>query len=257
MILTIDLNSDLGEGFGTFESINDKGIMKYISSANIACGFHAGDHQTMHETVLEAKRNQVSIGAHPGLNDLYGFGRRMIPVSPREVYDLMIYQLGAINAFAIINDTTINHVKPHGALYNMANVNRELADAIAEAIYDFNPQLVLYGLSGGELVKSGEKLNLRTANEVFADRTYQSDGTLTNRLEKNAMIKDPDIVVERVMMMIKDGTVKTVQGDVINMAVDTICVHGDEYESLMLVKYIYVSLLEHGIQIRKVEKVIE
>ena len=186
----IDLNSDIGESYGVYKIGNDKEVLKQISSANIACGYHAGDHNVMMETVKMAKSNNVNIGAHPGLPDLLGFGRREMNISPKEIYHLTLYQIGALAALTRAQGTYLVHVKPHGALYNMAASNRPIADAIAQAVADYDSSLILFGLSGSELIRAGKEKGLLTASEVFADRTYQPDGTLTARNDKNAMIHD-------------------------------------------------------------------
>ncbi len=188
----VDLNCDLGESFGRYKLGEQKEILKYVTSANIACGFHAGDPSVMRETVKLAIENGVKIGAHPGLPDLNGFGRREMNITPQEGYDMVVYQIGAFQGFLTIHNETMQHVKPHGALYNMASKDSELAIAIAQAVYDVSPSFVLFGLSGSELTKAGEKLGLRTAHEVFADRTYQSDGSLTSRSQADALITDQE-----------------------------------------------------------------
>lgn len=250
----VDINSDLGESFGAYQIGNDFEIMKWISSANIACGYHAGDHNIMYQSVQMAKARNIEIGAHPGLQDLIGFGRRYIQINPKEVYNLMIYQIGAMQAFANIHQACLNHVKPHGALYNMANKDKAIAEAIVNAIYDLNPHLILYSLSGSILTKIGKAAGLKVAEEVFADRTYKSDGTLTPRTEDNAMITVPEEAVNRVIRMIKEGKVKTIDGFDININVDTICVHGDGDKSLEFVQLLHNRLLEDNIQIRPINQ---
>ncbi|MFP7476901.1 LamB/YcsF family protein [Terribacillus saccharophilus] len=233
---TIDLNSDLGESFGAYTIGNDEEVLKYISSANIACGFHAGDHNVMLETVKTAAELGVGIGAHPGFPDLAGFGRREMKLSPKEIHNLVVYQLGAIQGAAKACGTFVQHVKPHGALYNMASKDAAMAEAIATAVYAVDPELVLFGLAGSELVRAGEKAGLRVAQEVFADRTYQADGTLTPRSQANAMIHDVTVAVDRVIRMIQEGKVTAVDGTDIAIQADTICVHGDEPEALLFVQ---------------------
>lgn len=252
MSFRVDLNSDLGESFGAYQIGQDDLIMKYISSANIACGYHAGDHNVMAYTVKKALENNVGLGAHPGFNDLMGFGRRTMQVDLADIYNLVIYQLGSVEAFAKINNTFLNHVKPHGALFNMASSDKELAHTIAKAVYDFNPNLILFGLSGGELIKRGTEIGLTVAEEVFADRTYQADGTLTSRTEKNAMIEDVEEAVSRVIRMVTEGKVEAVDGSDINITVDTVCVHGDGPNSLVFVKKLREGLTNNGILIKKV-----
>lgn len=223
----VDLNCDMGEGFGVYTAGLDNELMKYITSANIACGFHAGDAATIRRTVKLALENDVAIGAHPGLPDLAGFGRRMMAITPEEAYELTVYQLGAVYAFAKSEGGSVAHVKPHGALYNMAAKSRPLADAIAEAIYKVNPSLMLFGLAGSELIHAGEDIGLRTIHEVFADRTYESDGLLTPRGTEGAVIVDPVRAAEQAIRMIRDGEVNTRQHHSFILKADTVCVHGD------------------------------
>src|SRR5690606_24982766 len=208
----IDINCDMGESFGAYTIGRDEEILKYVTSANIACGFHAGDPATMRRTVKLALENNVGIGVHPGLQDLIGFGRRNMDISPEEAYDLLIYQFGALAAFVKAEGGKIQHVKPHGAFYNMAAQNRALSEAIAKAVYTVDPDVILFGLANGELVKAGERIGLRTASEVFADRTYQQDGSLTSRRQADAMIEDDNVAVQQVVRMAKEGKVLTQQG---------------------------------------------
>lgn len=247
----VDLNSDLGESFGAYTIGNDKEVLKYISSANIACGYHAGDHNVMFETVKLAKKYGVQIGAHPGFPDLAGFGRREMILSPREVYNLVIYQMGSLAAVCKVNETALSHVKPHGALYNMAAKNPEMAKAIAEAVFDFDPGLVLFGLAGSELVKAGKEKGLVVAHEVFADRTYQPDGILTSRMHENALIHDTQVAINRVIRMIKEGKVAAVDGTDVLIKADTICIHGDSPTALEFVIELKQALIEENISMRK------
>nr|WP_121269504.1 5-oxoprolinase subunit PxpA [Pedobacter schmidteae] len=223
----VDLNCDMGESYGAYQMGNDEAIFPYITSANIACGFHAGDAAVMKRTVKLALKYQVAIGAHPGLPDLQGFGRREMAISDEEAYDMVVYQIGALNAFVQSEGGLLRHVKPHGALYNMAAANKNLAEAIAEAVYRINPLLVLYGLSGSELILAGSRIGLKVANEVFADRTYQDNGSLTSRRAANALINDADMAVAQSLRMVKEGLVTTTNGNDISIQADTICLHGD------------------------------
>lgn len=248
--LNIDLNCDMGESFGSWKIGDDKQIMPYVSSVNIACGFHAGDPTTMMHTIALALKHGVHIGAHPGYHDLEGFGRRVIPMEAKEIYNLMIYQLGAIIACAKVQGAKLNHVKPHGALYNLAAKNVQTAEAIVDAIYDVDPSLILYGLSGSELVLAANRKGLTAFNEVFADRTYQNDGTLTSRSKENAVFKDPQQGVEQVIHILKTGQVISVEGVSIPIVADTICIHGDHEGSLEFAKNINNALKEHQIAIR-------
>lgn len=247
----IDLNSDIGESFGAFKVGNDVEVLKYISSANIACGYHAGDHNVMFETVRLAQKNGVKIGAHPGFPDLAGFGRREMNLSTREIYNLMIYQMGALQAVCKANGASLSHVKPHGALYNMAVRNREIAAAIAEAVVDLDPTLVLFGLAGSELSKAGRKKGIQVAEEVFTDRTYQPDGTLTSRKDNNAFIHDTGQAIQRVIRMITEGTVKAVDGTDLVIQPDTICVHGDGPKAVEFVSELRKALEKEHILLRK------
>ncbi len=248
----IDLNCDMGESFGAYKMGTDEEILNYITSANIACGFHAGDPSTMRKTVTMALERNVGIGVHPGLPDLVGFGRRTMDISPQEAYDLIVYQIGAVYAFTKAEGGKLQHVKPHGALYNMAAKSPSLSEAIAEAIYKVDPELILFGLAGGELVKAGKKIGLRSASEVFSDRTYQEDGSLTSRREENALIHDQEVAVNQVIRMVKEGKVKSLQGVDISIQAHTVCIHGDGQNSLQFAKYISTSLQNAGITIAKI-----
>ncbi|TKI55661.1 LamB/YcsF family protein [Brevibacillus antibioticus] len=246
---TVDLNCDMGESFGTYQLGNDQEILSYITSANVACGFHAGDPATMRKTVQMALEAGVAIGAHPGFADLVGFGRRNMEISPEEAYDLVVYQIGALQGFVRAEGGVMHHVKPHGALYNMAATRPTLAESIALAIYKVNPELVLYGLAGSELTRAGKKIGLLTAHEVFADRTYQQDGTLTPRSQPNAMITDQQQSLQQVIRMVSDGRVLTQQGVDIPIQADSICIHGDGAHALEFAQSIREALLGAGITI--------
>ncbi|MCA0992153.1 LamB/YcsF family protein [Guptibacillus hwajinpoensis] len=249
---SVDLNSDLGESFGAYKIGNDENVLEFISSANIACGYHAGDHNVMMKTVALAKELGVSIGAHPGFPDLGGFGRREMKLSSNEVFNLVAYQIGAIQGIANVHQTKVHHVKPHGALYNLAAKDPAIAKAIANAVYAVDSELILYGLAGSELIKAGRERGLTVAQEVFADRTYQPDGTLTPRSEPNAMIHNADQAVDRVIRMINEQQVKTVNGEDVAIQADTICVHGDEPEALKFVQQLRERLMNEGIRIQRV-----
>jgi 5-oxoprolinase (ATP-hydrolysing) subunit A len=248
-VLSVDLNCDLGESYGLFRIGNDKEVLKHITSANIACGYHAGDHNVMMETVKMAKTYGVKIGAHPGFPDLHGFGRREMKMSAEEIYNLTIYQIGALAAIAKSCGTKVEHVKPHGALYNMAGKDKAIADAVAGAVADADPTLVLFGLAGSWLVKAGEKKGLQVAHEVFADRTYQPDGSLTPRSETNAIIHDPDLAIKRVIRMVREGRVEAVDGTEIEIKADTICIHGDEPQALDFAVRLNEALKAEGIEV--------
>lgn len=245
----IDLNCDLGESFGAYKIGMDEEVLQFITSANVACGFHAGDPSVMRKTVHLALKNNVKIGAHPGLPDLAGFGRRNMNISPQEAYDLVVYQIGALSGFLKAEGEKMQHVKPHGALYNMAAKNRELSEAIAEAVYKVDPQLILFGLAGSELVKAGEKIGLKTANEVFSDRTYQQDGSLTPRTQPDALIHSYEDSVSQVIRMIKEGKVRSTQGVDVSVLAQTVCIHGDGPEALVFAKQLRESMQSEGIQV--------
>ncbi|WP_419888087.1 LamB/YcsF family protein [Neobacillus niacini] len=247
----IDINCDLGESYGFFKIGNDKEVLKHISSANIACGYHAGDHNVMMETIQMAKKYHVNIGAHPGFSDIFGFGRREMNVSTREIYNLTLYQMGALSAFAKAEGVKLVHVKPHGALYNMAAKSRLIADSIAQAVADFDSTLILFGLSGSELIQAGKAKGLNTAQEVFADRTYQPDGSLTSRNDENSMIHDMNIAAQRIIRMIREGKVATTDGTDIAITADTVCVHGDEPAALNFITELKNALTKENIEIRK------
>ena len=244
---TVDLNCDMGESYGSYQIGNDEAIFPYITSANIACGFHAGDPAVMKKTVRLALKYNVAVGAHPGLPDLQGFGRREMAISAEEAYDMVVYQIGALAAFVQSEGGILRHVKPHGALYNMAATDNTLAEAIAEAVYKVNPMLVLYGLSGSELIKAGSKIGLRVANEVFADRTYQDKGNLTPRKSANALITDEEVAGAQCLRMVKEGLITTTDGTDIAIKADTICLHGDGEHAAIFAAKIHTLFKEENI----------
>jgi UPF0271 protein len=223
----VDLNCDMGESFGAYSIGADEAVFPHITSANIACGFHGGDPSVMHATVARAKHHGVAVGAHPGFPDLIGFGRRNMDVSPDDIYDLMVYQIGALIGVARTQGVVIQHVKAHGALYNMAALKPEMAAAIAHAVRDVDPQMVLFGLPGSHLISEGESAGLVTASEAFADRNYMSDGTLVSRKRPDAHVHDAHEAVARAIRMVKEGKVRSVDGQDVSLRADTICIHGD------------------------------
>lgn len=245
----IDLNCDVGESFGAFPKGEDGKILPFVTSANIACGFHGGDPSVMEHTVGLALRYGVKIGAHPGLPDLQGFGRRNMDISPREAYQMVVYQIGALQAFVTAQGGSMHHVKPHGALYNMAARRADLAQAIAEAAFKVNPSLTLYGLAGSQLTKAGQQVGLKVANEVFADRTYQFDGSLTPRSHPKALIHDASQAITQVMQMVKKGEVTAVTGEQLSIQAETLCLHGDNIHALAFARTIREKLEETGIQV--------
>lgn len=225
--MRIDLNSDLGESFGPWSMGDDAALMTSISSANIACGFHAGDPGAMRATIALAQAHGVAIGAHPGFPDLVGFGRRELKASPREVEDFVLYQVAALAGMAAAQGLRLQHVKAHGALYNMACRDRALADAIARAVAALDRSLVLFGLPDSELIRAGEDAGLRVAAEVFADRAYEPDGSLASRQTPGSVIHDAAAVVARAVQMVRERQVVATDGTVIALRADTICLHGD------------------------------
>ena len=248
----IDLNSDVGESFGNYKLGLDEEVIPLISSANIACGFHAGDPTVMRHTIAIAKNNGVAIGAHPGFPDLIGFGRRNLDASLGEIRDYVTYQIGALQAFTAAAGMTLQHVKPHGALYNMAVKDPTIWDAVAEAIAAVNARLILYVLAGMDrenLKAIGAKHGLRIAYEFFGDRAYNPDGSLVSRKEPGAVIHDGDIVAEKIVKMVKEGRVVCIDGTEIDMTADTICVHGDNPAALSLVQKIRATLQASGVDI--------
>ncbi|MEK4228024.1 LamB/YcsF family protein [Solibacillus sp. FSL H8-0538] len=250
MTLTVDLNCDLGESFGCYTLGEQNEILKYVTSANIACGFHAGDPTVMRQTVQLAIENNVKIGAHPGLPDLNGFGRREMNITPQEAYDMVIYQIGALQGFLTAVGAEMQHVKPHGALYNMAAKDPALAKAIAQAVYDSSPKLILFGLASSELTKASEALGLQTAHEVFADRTYQQDGSLTSRKQSDAMITDDTQSIAQVIQMVKEGTVTAQQGVNVPLRADTICIHGDGEHAVDFAKKVQSGLVNEQVEVK-------
>lgn len=246
----VDLNSDLGESFGRYTLGLDDQVIPLISSCNIACGYHASDPVVMAKTVALAKAAGIGIGAHPGFPDLMGFGRRNMVVSPAEASAYTTYQLGALDGFCRAQGVTLQHVKPHGAFYNMAGKDYKLARAIAEAVQAFDPKLILLALSGSEMVRAARDIGLPVAQEVFADRAYEEDGSLVARSKEGAMITDETLAIERVVRMITEGKVEAITGKDISIEVDSICVHGDGAKALEFVKRIRARLTEAGIAIR-------
>ena len=248
-MISIDLNADLGESFGRYTLGMDEKIMEVISSANIACGFHAGDPMVMERTVRLAAEAGIAIGAHPGFPDLMGFGRRNMAVSPEEARAYILYQLGALDAFLRPMGIRMRHVKPHGALYNMAAADEQLARAICGAVNDFDPELRLVGLSGSLLIRAAEKTGLRAISEVFADRTYEADGSLVSRRKPGAIISDEREALRRVIRMVKEGKVKAINGEEIAIRAESVCVHGDGEKALLFAKSIREALTANDIQV--------
>lgn len=253
----VDLNSDLGESFGCYKIGMDEEVLKHITSANIACGFHAGDPIQMDKTVKLAMENNVQIGAHPGFMDVIGFGRREMKISKDEVKAYVKYQLGALNSFVISNGANIQHVKAHGALYNMAAKDYEISLSIAQAVYEVDKNIILLGLANSSIIDAGKAVGLRVANEVFADRAYNSDGTLVSRSLEGSIIYDPNIAIKRVIKMVKENKVEDINGKDIDIKADSICVHGDNPKAIEFVKRIRSELIKEGINICCISEVIK
>jgi UPF0271 protein len=251
-MFSVDLNCDMGESFGAWKMGNDAELMDYVSSVNIACGFHAGDATTMRRTVETAVKKGIAIGAHPGYPDLQGFGRREMSLSKDEVADIVLYQISALKGICEAAGTRLHHVKPHGALYNRAAKDAGLAKAIASAVKAIDQNLILYGLSGSVMISEAKNIGLQTASEVFADRRYSPDGTLVPRTQPDAMIDDIDIACEQVLRMVRSQTVTTPGGNSISIEADTICIHGDGPHALEFSIVIRDTLNKNEIEIRSV-----
>ena len=241
----IDLNCDMGEGMP-----DDAILMDYITSANVACGFHAGDANTMQQTVRLALRKGVAIGAHPGLPDIPNFGRKEMAISTSKAYQITIDQIRALHKIVKKTGAELHHVKPHGALYNMAARDVGLAKAIAQAVYDVDAGLILYALAGSEMVKAAKEIGLKTASEVFADRTYQDDGLLTPRSQNNALITDEQQSIGQVLMMVKQQQVLSVNNKIVPLKAETLCLHGDGAHAVDFARLINAKLKEQNIAIK-------
>lgn len=248
-MMKIDLNCDLGESFGAYRIGMDEQVLPLITSANVACGFHAGDPQTMAKTAALCREYQVCVGAHPGLPDLMGFGRRAMAVSPAEAKAYVIYQIGALKGFCSAAGIPLTHVKPHGALYNMAAKDYALARAICEALEETDRKLKLLALSGSQMLKAAADVGILGVSEVFADRGYRPDGTLVPRGEPGAVITEEDEAVRRVVRMVREGRVTANDGTDIPIRADSVCIHGDGEKALLFVKKIRAGLKEAGIAV--------
>ena len=246
---TINLNADMGEGFGAYDIGDDAGLLKIIRSASIACGFHAGDPVTMQRLVTQAVADGVSIGAHPGFNDLWGFGRRRIDMSPRELEYMIAYQIGALQAMACYANSKVTHLKPHGALNNMAAENIELALAIGRAIKTVDRDIIYVALAGSEMEKAGHELGLPVACEGFCDRLYDDDGNLTSRKVPGAVLHDPEVVRERVVHMVLNDEIVSRNGKALKLHLDTLCVHGDEPSGVIVARAARQGLEAAGVRV--------
>ena len=245
--MNIDLNCDMGEGVG-----NDPAIMPFISSANIACGYHAGDETIMKRTIQLALQYNVCIGAHPSFLDRENFGRKEMNLTASEVFDLVLSQIKLLDTIAKTLGAKLHHVKPHGALYNISARDSFIAKAIAEAVKDFDPHLILFGLSGSHSIQQAKELGLKTASEVFADRTYGNDGSLTPRSLKGALIENADKAVVQALQMIQEKTVTTLAGKKISIVAETICIHGDGKHAVEFAQQIHEAIRKEGIMIQSI-----
>lgn len=247
--MKLDMNCDVGESFGAWNMGADADVLPHVSSANIACGMHAGDPTTIMRTVELCARLGIAVGAHPGYPDLQGFGRRAMAMTPDQIYDSMVYQIGAVKAAATTKNLRLQHVKAHGALYNQAAQNSVLADAICAAIHDVDAQLLVYGLAGSHWVSSAEKAGLTLVQEVFADRSYQDNGTLTPRTQPGAMIEDVEHAIKQVISMVKDGMVQSLSGKWVPVQAQTLCIHGDQPGAATFAKAIHNALNQVGVHV--------
>lgn len=248
---SIDLNSDMGESFGAYKIGGDDEIIKYVTTANVACGWHAGDPIVMDKVVSMAKEKGVDVGAHPGYPDLMGFGRRKMVLSFQEVKNYVRYQIGALSGFTKSHGVKLHHVAPHGAMGNQCQYDEEISQAICEAVYEYDKDLIIYYCAGAVLGKVAENMGLRTAAEIFADRAYMDDLSLAPRKMEGSMITDENIAIKRCIRMIKEGKVTSMSGKELDIKGDTLCVHGDGAKALQFVKRIRVEFEREGIQIKQ------
>lgn len=249
-VRSIDLNSDLGEGFGPFHVGADAELFPLISSANVACGFHGGDPRMMARTVDRAMAHDVAIGAHPGFPDLVGFGRRAIAASPDEIRSDVLYQLGALAAIARAGGSSLQHVKAHGALYNLAVKDETVAGAIAQAVRQFDPGLLFFAIPGSALEAAGVEAGLTVVREAFADRAYHADGSLVSRSVPGAVIEDPDAVAARIIRLVQEGVIETIDGDLLRLEADTVCIHSDTATAVPIARAIRARFTDAGIAVR-------
>ncbi|ASJ12896.1 LamB/YcsF family protein [Thermococcus thioreducens] len=254
--MRVDLNSDLGESFGRYRLGLDEEVMNYITSANVATGWHAGDPLVMRKTLKLAKEKGVAVGAHPGYPDLLGFGRRYMKLTPEEARNYILYQIGALYAFTRAEGIELQHVKPHGALYNAMVREEELARAVIGGIADFDRGLIFVALSGSRPAEIAEEMGVRVAHEVFADRAYNLDGTLVPRSKPGAVIHDRDEIAERVISMVKDGGVRAINGEWVELKADTICVHGDNPKAVEIAAHIRRVLEEEGVRVVPMKEIV-
>lgn len=248
-MVAINLNADIAEGFGAYDIGDDAALMRIVASANVACGLHAGDANTMHRLVMLAREHGVSIGVHPGFNDLWGFGRRAIDMRADDLERLVAYQIGALQAMARYAGTPVTHLKPHGALNNMAAVREDYALAIGRAIRTVAPDLIYVALAGSEMEKAALSLGLRLAREGFADRQYESDGNLTPRAIPGSVHRDPAVALAQCLDIVTGGFVTSRQGVRVPLKVDTLCVHGDEPTAVPVARHVRAGLEAKGCRI--------
>ncbi len=253
-ILSIDLNSDVGESFGAYQIGNDNALMPLLTSANIACGFHAGDPQVMARTVQLALQHNVAIGAHPGFADLAGFGRRALDATPAEIENDVLYQIGALAGIAHAHGGKLAHVKAHGALYNLAATKPDIARAIARGIARFDSNLVMLALAGSAMVAAARAEGLRIAREGFCDRAYNRDGTLRSRREAGAVIHDAQRAAEQALQIVREKTVTTPEGETLALEADTLCIHGDTPGAVEIARAVRGTLQKNGIAVTRIER---
>ena len=251
-MFTVDINCDMGESFGAWTIGRDAELMDYVSSVNVACGFHAGDASVIRQTIETAIAKNLAVGAHPSFPDLQGFGRREMNLSAKEVFDIVLYQVAALKGICEASGGKLHHVKPHGALYNQAAKNKSTAKAIAEAVRAIDANLIFYGLTNSFLISEAESLGLKTASEVFADRTYQADGTLTPRVQPNALIETVEQSIAQVLQMIKLQTVTAANGATISIKPETVCIHGDGANALEFAAIIRQALIDNDIKMQSI-----
>ncbi len=256
MTVETNLNADIGEGWGAYDIGDDTALLDIVTSVNVACGFHAGDPGTMRRLVTDAGARGISIGAHPGFNDLWGFGRRRIDMHPEDLEYAVAYQIGALQGIASYSGKSVTHVKPHGALNNMAAEDEALAMAIGRAIKTVDESLIYVALSGSEMEKAADRLGLKVAREGFADRQYEEDGNLTSRKIDGSVYKDPQVALDQVLRMITEGEIVTRQGTVISRKVDTVCIHGDEPTAVALGASVKRGLEAAGVTLKPLPELI-
>jgi UPF0271 protein len=256
-VTAIDLNSDLGESFGAWAMGMDEEVMKYISSSNVACGWHGGDAEAMIRTVRAAKAKNVAVGAHPGYPDLLGFGRRNMACSPDELYAYTLYQVGALMGVCASEGVELQHVKPHGAMYNQAAKDPGLASAIAKAVKKLGGRIVLMGLANSAFEAAAAEAGVPFASEAFADRGYRADGSLTPRGQPGAFIHDPDEAAARMVKLVREGTVETSDGQVLKLQAHTICMHGDNPSAVKMAAAVRSALEKNGIAVKNIGEVLK